>query len=217
MFPGLRQALLTFLVLAVFAIILIVPKVKFSAEYAVFFISDPLIRLFSSEIEYSASKLPSEPEKITSKPNTGAIIAEVLKIPPTVAFGSIIVSAGRIQGVSKNMEVVTDENVFVGFVDEVFEKYSRIRLLSYFGQTEQVRVGEIGAVTLEGLGGMLAKVELPRDMNLTIGELVILPGAKLYLAGFVESIDSTDAQPILRALVTLPFNVYELKNVYIIP
>lgn len=217
MFSGLRQAIWAFLVLVIFVIILIIPKVKFSAEYAVFFISDPLIHLFSPDSEYSAANPPFESDEITPKTNTEVIFTSVLKIPPAVTFGSIIVAAGRGRGVSKNMEVVTGNDVFVGFVDEVFEKYSRIRLLSYFGQTEQVRIREIGAVTLEGLGGMLAKIELPRDMNLNIGEMVILPGIKPYLAGFVESIYSADAEPILRALVTLPFNVYELKNVYIIP
>lgn len=195
------------------------PGIKYSAESAVFFTADPLLGIFFR----SAVRRPNPEiaEKISDAEtlplSASGIYAPVIKVPPAISFGSIIIAAGLRDGVKVKMKAVIDNGIFVGFVEEVFDNYSRIRMISAFGNYEQIRLDEISQVSAEGLGGMLAKIELPKTVGLSVGDRVFIYADGMYLAGFIESVDLNEAKSLVEAKIILPFNIYELKYVLLIP
>ena len=218
------KAILIFIILLLLIGALELPKIRFQARSAIFFISDPVIRFLGQFIgifgdNQTAGSLGelNRTKMDYQRDDNQKILAYVLKIPPAVAFGNIVVSSGRREGVEVGMKAVIADDIFVGFVEEVFEHNSRIRLLSSFGKIEQVRIGKVGAVSLEGLGGSLAAIGLPRDIGLEVGEAIMIVLDQLYVAGFIESVDISGTRPLVEARVILPFNVYQLDYVFIVP
>ena len=224
---GLQRAILIFIILVLLISALEFPKIKFGAQSAVFFMSDPAIHFLwrASRIFglFNNNQNVNSPDDLNSiklddyRVQTQKIRARVLRVPPAVAFGNIIVASGSADGVAVGMKAILADDIFVGFVEEVFENDSRIQLLSSFGKIEQVRVGGIVAVSLEGLGGSLMKIELPRDIGLKVGEVIVIAADQPYIAGFVESIDFSGTKPLVAARTILPFNVYQLDHVFIVP
>lgn len=211
-----------FFILAALVFIAVIyrfPEIKYRAESAVFFTADPLLRIFF----HSAVGRPSLEivQKISNAKaltlSASGIYAPVIKVPPVISFGSILIAAGLREGVNAKMKAVLDGGIFVGFVEEVFDNYSRIRMISSFGNYEQIRLDEISQVSAEGLGGMLAKIELPKAVSLSVGDPVFIYADDLYLAGFIESVDLDDAKSLAEAKIILPFNIYELKYVLLVP
>ena len=218
MISGLKKSLLIFGILILFIALVNLPNIKFGAESLVFFSTDPIIRFFVSSSELFDIPAKSSVFKFSARPDDAlGIYGHVLKVPPSVSFGSIIVSAGADDGVIPGMKAILPDDIFVVFVEEVFKSYSRIRLLSSFGKVEQVRINEIGIVSEEGMGGVIFKIELPRDIALAVGEPIMIQADRPYLAGFIEEINAKGIKPLVEVKGILPFNVSELNYVFIVP
>ena len=215
---GLKKAIYFSVFLIATVLLLRIPNIKFGFESAVFFATDPVIRII-----YPQKNIIDFGKEIAGKANSGkpvqyqGIYAPVLKIPPAVSFGTILVAAGKRNGVNQGMKAVFGDGVFVGLVSEVFDSFSRINMLSSFGQTSQVRLLEVGQVIAEGLGGASAKIELPRDIKIEIGEPVYMTSDLMYFAGFISEVDLSGTKPIAEARLILPFNINELDYVLIVP
>ena len=54
---------------------------------------------------------------------------------------------------------------------------------------------------------------MPRDLKLEKGDQVVLPGIIPYVVGIVETIISDPRDPFVKALLTSPVNIQELKFV----
>jgi len=201
-------------------------NIEFSASNAVMIITDPLIRVFYGREKFSIP--PVDPpagvlnnggyQSSNTNIKSPGIPAKVIKVPPAVSFGNIIISAGTNKGVSSGMIAVIENNILVGIVDEAFSGYSRLRLLSGFGKLEQVRIENIGLVTAEGLGGAMFKIELPQDTNVSVGAPVTFNHRDYsYFAGLIDAVTRSGTKPLVDAKAILPFNVYELNTVFVVP
>src|SRR3989344_275042 len=156
MTSGLQKALLVFGILILLIAFFNLPKAKFGAESAIFFITDPAIRafrlsgnLFDFSVENDLNKT------FTNLDGKDGIYADVIMVPPAVSFGYIIIAAGSKDNLISGMKAVLDGGIFIGFVEEAFKDYSWVGLLSSFGALEQVRIAGIGQVSAQGMGGMI--------------------------------------------------------------
>lgn len=217
-FPALHKSAFIFAALVLTIAAFRFTGVKYKAESFVFFAADPLLNTFFRSGDWFGLKAEKRIDDPRVEPwNEPGIYATVIKVPPAASFGNIIVAAGLEDGVKSGMKAILDGGIFVGFVEEVFENYSRVRMISAFGSYEQVRLDGVSAVNTEGLGGVAAKIELPKAAVLNVGDRVEIYAGNLYTAGFIESIDLESTKSLLEAKILIPFNVYELERVLIIP
>lgn len=148
----------------------------------------------------------------------GAIPAQVLTTPRSHSFDSIILNKGAQDGVTIHMKAVLDAVVLVGFVEEVFEHASRIRMLSSFNNETQLILEHTNApIRVQGNGGGSFIVALPRNFPIEIGDRLFLNDARPLLAAFIESIDESESETIREAKAIIPFNPQELSFLILLP
>ena len=152
--------------------------------------------------------------------NTPMILAGILAKPDQSVYGSLIVDAGKGQGVNAGSLVFADGNVPIGKVDTVFPNSSKITLFSNPGEQTEVSFS-LGLkqdvfMQLVGRGNGNFEMILPRDLNLPKGTAVVLPGITPHVVGTVETIISDPRDAFQKALLVSPVNIEELKFVEII-
>lgn len=131
----------------------------------------------------------------------------------------ITVNAGEKQGIGKSASAVLKDNILVGEVVEVFKNYSVVKTI--FDPTWQVSV-RIGKEETNGLfqGGAEPKVVLiDKEKPLQVGDVVYSAsvgfpyGLKI---GEVKEIRENSAGVFKEALLKMPFNPAELREINLI-
>lgn len=144
------------------------------------------------------------------------VLGAVLAKPNRTPYDTLIIDAGRDDGVTEGNHIVVGKNLIIGELVEVFGKTSKGILYSSPGESTEVRIGTQGIFgTAHGVGGGNFAVEVPRDMEVSVGDPVTAPGISHKIFGVVESIDinPTDSFQIVR--FTTPVNIFELDLVLI--
>lgn len=135
----------------------------------------------------------------------------------------ITISKGSIDGVSKNMPVVTGHKVLVGKISEVFKNYSKVMLLSNKKSSFDASVKEkdISGV-IKGQGGFNILFDLlPQDKNISENDVVvssnfggIFPAD--FLVGRVVSVRKNDIESFQQAEISPAFDINVVSDVFII-
>ena len=150
--------------------------------------------------------------------DTGNVSANLLSKPPFTPFDVVVVDAGTNQGVEKGNAVMIGR-IYLGVVSEVFDTFSRVTLLSAPGNSHEAYVGdEALPVILNGKGGGNFETSLPQGSNVKEGDLVITYYNETpYQIGRVSKIIDTEDNTRMTILLGIPFNLYSLNHVEIIP
>lgn len=117
-----------------------------------------------------------------------SIVAKVIQKPGFSPYDVVVVDAGQVQGVEVG-NIVFYESLALGTVLEVSENVSKIRL---FSSPDNVFRALIGAAEYEveakGLGGGGFEVLIPVGIEVTEGDVVVLPEISTKVFGVVSSI-----------------------------
>ncbi len=153
------------------------------------------------------------------------ILAGILAKPNQSPYDTLIIDAGKNDGVTENAKVfalghsLTGEalgNVPIGRVVEVFTNSSKVILFSNPREkTDVVILGRDIFLQAIGRGGGNFELVLPRDLEILKDAEADLPGIEHYILGTVQSIISDPRDSFQKALLTSPVNVQELKFVEI--
>ena len=165
-------------------------------------------------------KIPMILSAILSKPNQSPYDTLVVDVGASggIKIGDTVFALGH----SQTGEALGD--VPIGSIAETYSDSSKVILFSNAGEKTQVVVenkpvsagtGPSKNVFMEivGRGGGNFEMIIPRDFILTAGDQVVLPGLTPYVVGIVETIISDPRDPFIKALLTSPVNVQELKFV----
>lgn len=145
------------------------------------------------------------------------LAAGVLLHPHASPFDTLILDIGAVDGVVKEQEVFASERTYIGEIDEVYPKTSRVRLVSSPGQETRVVLDESDVpLTALGAGGGNITIVVPRDVPVSVGERVWLPGLTRYLVGVVGSIEVRPADAFQTVSVVLPINIYTIREALIL-
>lgn len=146
------------------------------------------------------------------------VLAHVVASPARSPYDTLILDAGAAHGVSTGDEVLFDTTLSVGVIESVSERGSRVRLFSSPGYESQVSIGTSTAlVTAVGRGGGSFELQIPKDMPVHLDDALMLVGAHRGALGFVRNIEARDADAFQTVLATSPINLFETREVLVIP
>ncbi len=152
------------------------------------------------------------------KQDTGRLLVQVLSKPPFTPFDVIIIGSGEAEGVKKGDAVMLG-SIYLGTVESVESDSSRIRLLSAPGTDIESYIGNDALpALLKGKGGGNFEATLPQGSKVSEGDLVVsYHGTVPFMVGSVSKIIDNNDNTLMTILLTLPFNLYSLSHVEIIP
>lgn len=151
--------------------------------------------------------------------NGNLFVAKVFSSYPFNIKNTITVSGGKNDGIKENMAATLGQNIFVGRVSKVFDDYSIVQTV--FDPSWQMSV-RMGAGEVDGLfqGGNEPRVTLiEKNKPLEAGDIVYSAskdfpyGLKI---GEVSEIKEDSAGVFKEAILKMPFNVNELREINIL-
>lgn len=140
------------------------------------------------------------------------ILAGILKRAPELPFGTLIIDAGSNNGIRNGAQVTVSGEALVGHIVEVFESSSKVKLISSTGEITKVIVGQESlALEAKGIGGESMEIDIPREININIGDIVSLPGINGLILGTVAKVEENSSDPFKKIIFRLPINLKQLK------
>ena len=144
------------------------------------------------------------------------VFAVVLAKPDITPYDTLVLDVGRDNMVSVG-DLVLVENVVLGEIEEVYQISSKARLYSSNNQKTNVFIGDnaIGAEA-QGLGGGNFEIELPRNVDVFVGDSIYVSDINPRVLGTIEYINSDPNDVFERILFKSPVNPFSLRFVDVI-
>ena len=139
------------------------------------------------------------------------VLASILSTGETSPYGSIVIDQGLSSGIAVN-DIVYVANIGVGTVEQVYRKTALVRLFTDSGQVVEVLVGDDNIVaTVHGNGGGNFFFDLPRDVEVKIGDKIMLLGGQERMLGIVGHIDVKPNDPFKRLIFRSPVDIKRVR------
>lgn len=154
-------------------------------------------------------------DSLVGAPESG-MAAGVLMRPPQSPYDTLIVAAGREEGVVPGMEVFGQGGVPLGIVTLVARRSAQVTLFSAPGVTTGGWIGPKKLpLTLVGEGGGVLAAYLAKAADIAEGDVVYLPGPGALPAGRVARVDSDPSFSQVRLQIVPATNPFSLTWVVI--
>jgi len=142
--------------------------------------------------------------------------ASVLLHPHATPFDTLVIDAGSREGVSAGDRIFASDRIYLGVIERSDKDTSRVRLISSPNLETTVVLENSGIeVTAIGSGGGMIDIEVPRDVSVSIGERVLLPGIKNILVAKVGHTDTHPADAFIQVRAHTPVNIYTIPEIFI--
>ncbi|MFA5228512.1 MAG: rod shape-determining protein MreC [Candidatus Paceibacterota bacterium] len=134
---------------------------------------------------------------------------------------SVLINTGSNNGVRVGFPVVINDNILIGIVSEVYNNYSRVKLLSLKDNLTDVSINGVIALA-KGAGSELISLEMfPRDKELKEGEIILTsPLGGKYPAGLVvgkvKNPKKIDNEPFQISEIEKLYSVFSIDRVNIL-
>lgn len=144
------------------------------------------------------------------------ILARVLLKPNLSPYDTIILDIGERDGVAAGDHVFAEGVAHIGVVQEVYERTSKVLLLSAPGQSTVARLSGSGIdVELLGRGGGSFEVQISRDVVVAEDEAVVIPALFSTLVGRVVRSVTDPRDPFQTVFIKTPINIQMLDFVQV--
>lgn len=144
------------------------------------------------------------------------ILARVLAAPSRSPYDTLVIDVGEEHGVLPGMKVFGDGDFAIGEITQNFRRSAIVTLYTSSGVTLPVTIGtsSVPAVAY-GWGGGNLRITIPRGLEIAEGTLVEIPALAPEYVGVVIAKESVEGSSMEHLYLALPFNLYELKWVYV--
>ena len=156
-------------------------------------------------------------EMLGRRARDARILATILVSPPHSPYDTLVLDAGRREGVAVGDEVLI-KNVALGKIIDVFARTSVAELFSTAGNRVNALIAhEEKYIPTEavGEGGGFFSAILPRDVVVASGDAVILSGLPSRVVAFVEAIERGSSDSFQTLFFKIPVSVNEARFVEI--
>jgi cell shape-determining protein MreC len=147
-----------------------------------------------------------------------AVEGRVIGRSPTGTEDYIIVDIGSSDGIPDNALVLARGDAYIGKISERSGGISKVVLISDPGEKTQVYFPNSDVTSVaegQGLGGITIKV--PSSISLVAGDSIFYPGPyKDFYVGSIEQIEKSDEGAFQIIKTKIPFNVDDLRRVFIL-
>lgn len=141
------------------------------------------------------------------------VVAAVLQSPPWTPYDTLLIDAGRAQGIAVGDYVSAGGATRIGKIIEVYAKSARVELLSAPGASYQALLGGALPLAVEGQGGGSMLALVPRGTPVEVGDTVSFPGVFGGVAASVSAIDEREGESFVSIYMHLPVNPAHLRFV----
>ncbi len=140
------------------------------------------------------------------------ILAGVVAGPPMSPYDTLMLAAGREDGVALGMEAFGAGGVPVGIVSSVLDDFSRVTLFSSSGVTMSGWVGrENTPLSISGVGGGVMQAVVARSADVTPGDIVFMPGPGMLPVGSVLRVESDPLSPAVTLRIQPMINPFSIS------
>jgi cell shape-determining protein MreC len=149
------------------------------------------------------------------------VLAGIVMRPPGVPYDTLLIDAGRQQGVTMGANVSAGGTTRIGSVDEVYATGARVKLFSSPGESYQGLLSETEAhpaipVTVVGQGGSSMTAQIPAKTTVVPGDAVVLPGIAGGYTAVVSHVDVRAGESFEIVYLQLPVNFQQLRYVEVL-
>ncbi len=153
--------------------------------------------------------------------STRSVLAGVIMRPPDVPYDTLMLDAGKVQGIAVGDYVSAGGTTIIGSVDAVYPTTARVVLFSAPTEVYQALLTETAAhaavpLTVEGQGGGSMIAQVPAHTVVTEGDAVVFPGIADGLTAFVSQVDSEEGSSFETLYLRLPTNPLQLRFVEVL-
>ncbi len=162
--------------------------------------------------------LVSEHEKLldaygrTSTSSSARMLGVVLAKPPQSPYDSLVLDLGTSEGALVGDHVYGLGDVALGVITSVTDHTSSATLFSSSEKETAATVERSDvSLVLSGTGGGGFEAKVPQDVDVTIGDTIVLPSVHVSVVGRVVAIESTAASSFKRVVVQSPVNIHSVR------
>lgn len=113
--------------------------------------------------------------------------------------------------------IAVSGSVAIGTVVEVGETFVKIDMYSSHNRETEGRILPAGdPLILMGRGGGNFAVKVPRDMNVPIGSLVVLPGDPAFALGRIADVEESEKDTFKQVRIISSKNIFSLRWIEIV-
>jgi cell shape-determining protein MreC len=139
------------------------------------------------------------------------VVAGVVARPPESPYDTLVLAAGSADGVALGMEVFGAGNVPLGTISSVSANFSRVMLFSAPGVSVLGWVGPKHApVIVRGEGAGAVSASVPRAAEITVDDVVSLPGPGGFAFGTVVRVDSDPSSPSVTLRIVPSVSIFSV-------
>lgn len=147
-----------------------------------------------------------------------SVLASVIMRPPGIPYDTLMIDAGKAQGVAVGEYVSAGGSALIGQVDTVYTTTARVTLFSAPSMVFQALLTETTAhpalpLTVEGQGGGSMVTQVPAHTDVSVGDAVVFPGIADGLSALVSYVDSKEGSSFETVYLRLPANPLQLRFV----
>lgn len=187
---------------------------KLEADYKTFVGSTELQNAIINELQKENLELRSLIHSSAS--SSDPYLAYILKKPPFTAYDSYLIDIGENKEIKVGNRVYGAGNLLIGEIVEINRYIAKVKLYSSYGEKYDVLIGKknIQASAI-GQGGGSFEVILPKDVEISEGDIVTVPDLDVSVFGIVKNIQVDSARSFSTILFSQPLNIYEQKWVLV--
>ncbi len=149
--------------------------------------------------------------------SSGAILAGILLRPPGTPYDTLILDAGKNDGVQVGNLVSPGGTIVIGAIDEAYDTTSRVRLFSSPQEKHEGFIAGTIPVTVKGLGGGAMVAEVPVGEPVAVGSDVTFSGSASQFVAQVTWVETKEGSSFATVHLSLPANLLSLRFVEVLP
>jgi rod shape-determining protein MreC len=157
--------------------------------------------------------------KYTKNPQQIITTAAVLSSSRASLSGQIIINQGAGTGIAEGDLVTLGDHVLLGTITKVYEKTAVIDVYSRNGYSNEAGfvIKNLG-VHIDGKGNGNGNfiLQVPNNIQVVDGDVIILPAYPDMVVGVIKSIESDPRDPFQKVIARTPVNINELKFVQVV-